>query len=180
MSNKFSKLSLEELDARTLPSAPVAPISTPADITTPVIIEPPVTPPHHNHKLHGTATGNYVGSSLIVDAGISDTLTGTAELGAKRGEFTVSGSVNGVGLIAQGEAMGQLVFTNANGSITISLTGPEQKAFSPLPTKFEYTITGGTGKYANLTGHGKLTLTTFPAPTAFGLPPQGTFSLSFN
>lgn len=115
----------------------------------------------------------------MVDAGVYDRLTGTADL-AKRGAFTVSGSIQGLGMIASGEATGQLVFSNAKGSITIALTGPTQKGFSPLPTKFHYTITSGTGAYAKLTGYGKLTLTMTVAPTAFGLPPQGTFSLSFS
>jgi hypothetical protein len=171
MSLNRTRLGLESLDSRTLPSValPVAPTIDPM-----VMVVNSTT-----HQLHGTGAGSYVGNSLVVDAGTYDKLTGTVEL-PKVGSFTLTGSIQGVGMIAKGRATGELVLTNSHGSITVSLQGPAQTGFSALPGEFAYTVSGATGEYARLFGRsGAMSLSLLPAPTAFGVPPQGAFTLKF-
>jgi hypothetical protein len=74
------------------------------------------------------------------------------------------------------ETFGTAVLSNAQGSITLQLTGSPTRAYSPPPTSFSYTISGATGAYAGETGKGtasyqetggfvgNFTLTLNPAP----------------
>ena len=48
--------------------------------------------------------------------------------------------------------------TAANGSVTIGLTGATQPGGSPVPQKMSYTVTGGTGAYANTAAKGTLSI----------------------
>jgi hypothetical protein len=161
---------LEELGARTLPSAtPLAPVVLPSA---------PAAVPAPTHPLHGTGSGTFTGSRFIVDAGPSDTLAGTVTL-TGLGQFRVAGWVQGVGLIAQGRAAGQLTLSSARGTVTLALHGPVQGAFGALPAEWVYAVQGGTGAYRALTGYGVVQVTLTPAPVAAGLPPAGRFTLAF-
>jgi hypothetical protein len=142
-------------------------------IPTSVAAAPPL------HSLHGTASGTYTAGPLVVDAGVYNQLSGTATFGT-RGTFQVTGSVNGVGMIAQGRAGGELTFTNSRGTITVTLRGPLQPGFSPLPANFHYTIVGGTGAYQHLHGQGQMSLVLIPAPIAVDQPPRGAFRMTFS
>jgi hypothetical protein len=150
----------------TLPPSP--PITT--------VVTQPINQPLH---IHGTVSGSYTGNGLVVDAGINDHLTGSADLKGL-GWFGLTGGIQGVGMIAQGHATGELVLANAHGTITIALHGPLQSGFSSLPSQLHYTITGGTGDFQHLSGSGRVELTVIPAPIAFGRPAQGNFSLKFS
>ena len=169
MSRHTTPLRLEELDARTLPSATL-PLPVPAAQVTAA--------PNPSHPLHGTGAGHYAGRSLVTDAGPSDTLAGRADL-AGLGSFNVSGWVQGVGMVAYGRAAGQLVLSDSRGTITLALHGPVQPGFSPLPAEFVYSVSGGKGAYQHLRGYGVVGLTLTPDPTASVLPPQGQFTLRF-
>jgi hypothetical protein len=58
----------------------------------------------------------------------------------------------------------------------VELQGPEQPGFSALPEQFSYRVTGGTGAYEHLSGHGSLTLSLHATPAGMGT--YGTFALS--
>ncbi len=168
-------LELEELGQRTLPSV------TPFSMVIPHSIHSQAAP--QAHPLAGQGQGTYTGNSLIVDAGVSDTLQGQANL-ARLGQVTVQGAVHGLGFIASGHATGTLTFTNDNGSVTLELKGPLQKGFSPLPTNWHYVVTEATGAYQDLQGEkGSLQLTLTPdttpgSPPTLVFPSQGTFQLT--
>ena len=169
MTTNRATLELHQLGDRALPS-PVT--LQPLDLgAIPAAVRPA-------HPLHGAGTGTYHKPAVTIDAGASFSLTGTADLGAL-GRFQVAGQVQGVGMIAWGRATGELVLTNAHGSITLALHGPTQQAFGTLPSELVYTVSGGTGDYSHLSGYGTVGLHTTPAPVAFGQPPAGAVALTF-
>jgi hypothetical protein len=51
-----------------------------------------------------------------------------------------------------------MTLTNAKGSITLKLEGPTQSGFAPLPNRFHFSVTSGTGAYRGVTDHGEATL----------------------
>ena len=105
-------------------------------------------------------------------------MTGTADLGAM-GMFQVHGALHGVGMIANGRAMGQLVLSNAHGTITLALHGRVQAGFAAIPNELVYSVSGGTGDFQHLTGYGVLGVKMTPAPIAQGQPPTGIIDLKF-
>jgi hypothetical protein len=121
----------------------------------------------------GQGSGTYT-NGFEFDAGVPYHLTGSGQfvglIGAK-----IAGSLYSVGFIRTGHAVGELTFSNAKGSVTIELVGPEQPGFSPLPSKFSYTVEKGTGAYARLTGSGSLTLELSPITFL-----TGTFTLTID
>ena len=180
LSNRAT-LELLELGSRVLPSAigPPPPLPGGGAIIGPL---PPVPAGggvvHHAHPLHGTGTATYHGNAIAVDAGTSFTLSGIADLGA-RGIFQVQGSLHGVGMIANGRATGQLVLSNAHGTITLALHGRVQPGFAAIPNELVYSVSGGTGDFQHMTGYGVLSLKMTPAPIAMGQPPTGAIDLKF-
>jgi hypothetical protein len=165
-----SRLELLELGERTLPSA-VAPVlptlggGLAATVTA--------------HPLLGAGVGTYHGPQVTIDAGTSFAVTGTATLRGL-GSFAVKGSVQGVGFIASGRATGQLVLSNARGTITLALHGAVQTGFSQPPTELVYVVTAGTGAFSHVSGYGAVGMIRHPAPTAFGQPPSGVISFTFS
>jgi hypothetical protein len=164
-------LLLEELDARILPSVPPP---FPQGVF-PYLIG---LVQYRSQPLHGTGDGNYMGHSLIVDAGLYDKLSGTARL-TGLGSFQVDGWLQGVGLVVSGRAKGELGFSTSRGTLTLTLHGPTERSFGVLPSKFRYSISHAAGDYQKLHGSGVVQIRLIPAPVAFGLPPQGRFELSF-
>jgi hypothetical protein len=60
-------------------------------------------------------------------------------------------------MIAEGRATGTLTFTNADGSVTISLVGlDEQPGFAPIPKWWRYHVVSATGDYTGLKDQGTL------------------------
>ena len=181
MFSNRSTLELLELGNRILPSAigPPPPMPGGGAIIGPL---PPVPGGggvvQHIHPFHGIGTATYLGNAITVDAGTSFTLTGTADLGAM-GMFQVQGSLHGVGMIANGRAMGQLVLSNAHGTITLALHGRVQPGFAAIPNELVYSVSGGTGDFQHLTGYGVLGVKMTPAPIAPGQPPTGIIDLKF-
>jgi hypothetical protein len=149
------RLQIEELGQRILPSATPGLLPLPA--FTSVLAAP------HAHALAGQGSGTYIGGSMVVDAGESAMLNGSAYL-ARLGHVTVTGTVAGLGFIVSGHAWGTLTFANARGSVTVALEGPLQSGFSPLPEQFSYTVVSGTGAYQHLHDHGSLKLVLHPFP----------------
>lgn len=180
MTSSGTHLALEELSTRILPSGtPVAPLPTgPVHTAPPVITPVPTTPPAHSpHPLHGSGAGSYT-QPVTVDTGVGYTLTGGSVTLKGLGTFTVTGWLKGVGMIQTGRPVGQLVLTNAHGSLTVNLHGREMPAFSPVPSELVYAIRSGTGEYAALRGYGVAAFAFTPAPTAHGLPTAGAFTVS--
>jgi|GEM_PF-5070189 len=122
--------------------------------------------------LVGTGTGTYTVDevhALIADAGIKYNLQGTATL-AQIGETTFTGSATSLGFAPKGNATGQLILTNAKGSLSLNLKGPEQLGGAALPKKFEYTVTSATGDFSTLMPKGQFILI---------LKPDGTITCTF-
>jgi hypothetical protein len=152
----MARLQVEELGARILPSAgPVA---------------HSVAPPPHTLAGHGT--GTYIHELGIPEVGQRYDLVGSATL-AGLGRVSVQGWVESVGFVLHGHAWGTLVLTNAKGSVTLRLEGPQQGGFAALPHQFTFATEGGTGGYRHLGGHGTLQLVISPA-----MNEQGTFTLT--
>jgi hypothetical protein len=97
--------------------------------------------------------GTWRTEPTLPDVGTIQNLQGTGVF-APLGSVRISGTLHTPGLILKGHTTGTLVLSNAQGSVTVQLVGPLQQSFSPPPSTFEYTIIGGTGAYAGLTGHG--------------------------
>jgi hypothetical protein len=121
--------------------------------------------------LHGTLQATLTSTVRgPIDAGLQYGVTGWGDLsGLPR--FTASGFVRRTGYIFRGHASGELTLTNAKGSITLSLEGPVQPGFAPLPNRFHFTVTGGSGAYKGLIDDGVVTLRAYPQgmKTVFGL-----------
>jgi hypothetical protein len=159
---------VEEFEGRAAPSA--LPIGAPH--TLPAIFV-------RGHQLHlaGTLAGTYTAPMANPDAGIRDALTGSGAV-SPLGHASVTGTVQGMGFIQSGRAGGTLTLSGPKGSLTLTLQGPVQPGFSPLPPSFTFTVGGGKGAYKGAKGHGTATLSLMPAPTPFGGPLQGTFTLT--
>jgi hypothetical protein len=82
--------------------------------------------------------------------------------------------VRATGFIRSGRSTGTLTLTNSQGSVTLALTGPPQRGNSPLPGRYQFAITGGTGAFKSLSGGG--TLIASWQPSASG-PQQFRFTL---
>lgn len=107
--------------------------------------------------LHGIGAGKLTPEFGTPDLGMIVDLHGAADL-AGLGHVTVNGSIHGVGNIAQGHATGTITFTNAHGSVTVALEGPEQAGFSALPKHFHYQVVESSGQYEGLVTEGTLYL----------------------
>jgi hypothetical protein len=134
--------------------------------------------------LAGSAAGAYQRTRLVGDTGASYTLTGTGAVGLL-GAVSVAGSFQCTGFSLSGHATGQLTLSNAAGSVTLRLVGPEQGAFAPPPGQFTFTVEKGTGAYTDFRKSGVLELGLKPAGLALGtgvaaLGDQGSFALTFH
>jgi hypothetical protein len=143
------RLALEPLEERSLPSVTTLP---------PVLAQP----------LAGHGSGTYSLGKFIPDTGVSYQLSGSGMFG-QLGQASISGSVQSVGFILQGHAIGKLTFSNAQGSVSIELQGPVQTGFSPIPQWFTYHVTGATGQYSKLQAHGTLRLQFYAHPVIIPL-----------
>jgi len=171
---------LEPLDARDVPSAtPVAPTPATATAAHTITMTPgPSAPERFNPRAFaGWMAGEFAVRPTATDRGERIDFVGDGRL-AHAGKVTITGHLDGVGLVAQGRAHGTLTVTNAHGSITFELTGPPQTGFSPLPNRFGYKIVSGTGAYAHAVGEGVLHVSLhFPPPAAVKVPVHGTINM---
>jgi hypothetical protein len=139
-------LSIEPLESIRLFSG----IST-FGLTRPAVAAISTIPLPHLVALNGSTAGTYTSESPVPDIGATYSVRTSGKL-ARLGRASVSGSLNSTGFIAQGRAGGTLLVTVPGGTLTLALTGPTQPGFSPLPTKFSYVITEGTGRFHNRAG----------------------------
>jgi hypothetical protein len=162
---------LEELGARILPSATPLPSLAPA-----AGVPSTAALAGNRQTLGGHGWGQYSVTPTI-DLGVRYDLQGTAHLDGM-GKVAVAGNLQGVGFVQQGQASGELTFTNSRGSVTLALHGPVQPGFSPLPQAFTYDVVSGTGAYEHLSGHGALHLALQALPTGAFPHPRGAFAFS--
>ena len=137
----------------------------------------------HLVALKGSTRGTYASESSVPDIGATDTVRTSGKL-ARLGHAIVSGSLNSTGFIAHGRAGGTLLVTVAGGTLTLELTGPTQPGFSPLPTKFSYVITKGTGKFhdrfGDPVGKGTVDVILNPVNSSAAKTGQGGVTLVFH
>jgi hypothetical protein len=153
MTSRRVVLRVEELGSRELPS--VTPLVPPALAHGVAAVATPPQPHHHAPSGHGQ--GQYTIAATIPDAGTTYHLDGDGHFG-RLGAVDISGDLHSVGFIINGHAGGTLTLANARGSVTLQLEGPSQTGPSALPERFHFKITGGTGAYQHLHGHGTLHL----------------------
>jgi hypothetical protein len=169
MSRRRTDFRVEELGQRVLPSASPFSLRNLLSSSTLVVHHQPAS--HHmseQHPLHGAGIAVYTTTLQVPDVGLPYHLQGAGNFGVL-GLVTVTGNIKSAGFIMQGHATGTLTFANAQGSITLQLTGAEQDGPAPLPQQFSYQITSGTGAYANLHDQGTLTLQTTSMGAGFGV-----------
>jgi hypothetical protein len=172
---------VEPLDSRIMPTSLIGRHSAvlPGIAFVAPALPKPVAPVHnppapsHQLTLSGTFTGTWTPVLVVPDLGFPQTLHGAGTVGPL-GTVQASGSIATPGFVWQGRSTGTFTLTGAAGSITIQLVGPLQGGFSPPPSAFNYTITGGTGAYAGATGKGTVTLAETRAAAG-----GGTFTMTF-
>lgn len=109
--------------------------------------------PSHRLRLHGSLTGSYSTPSVTADVGREYDFTGSGAV-VPLGAANIAAKVTSPGFILAGFATGQVTLTGAHGSVTLSVKGPKEPGFGPLPTRLAFIITGGTGNYAGAKGAG--------------------------
>jgi hypothetical protein len=169
MSPRYASLCLEELDARIVPSVTAAyatlpPMVGPTQHSTAMMLAPGQNP------LAGNGQGQYVRELVPGAPGGRFEMQGAADLG-QMGEVSVKGFVQSAGGI--GHAYGTLTLTNAQGSVTLRLQGPQQTSPTAIPASFQFLVISGTGAYSNFTDQGTLNLTLTATSNL-----QGTFTFS--
>ncbi|MFI5378599.1 MAG: hypothetical protein ACHRHE_04825 [Tepidisphaerales bacterium] len=113
-------------------------------------------------------SGTYSIAMVVADVGKKYIFKGSGKP-AGFGTMQLSGWVQTPGYVASGKARGVLVLKNSQGTIELSLSGPTEPGFGPLPTTLSYHITGGTGAYTKAYGSGTIAdqLTVTPAHFVF-------------
>ncbi|HEY4329292.1 MAG TPA: hypothetical protein VGN88_06125 [Phycisphaerae bacterium] len=117
-------------------------------------------------SLAGTIRGTYSVSTVKPDVGGSYQFLGTGNAGAL-GAVMASGMVSLPGLVsAAGHATGTLTLANAQGTVTLQLTGPVEAALGGFPATLTYTILHGTGAYAGASASGSIAVSFGPVSSA--------------
>lgn len=110
----------------------------------------------HKVSVKGTLTGTYTLPLGNPDArSFQFTGNGTVKT---LGAVAIDGTITPPGFIKSAPATGDLTLTAPNGSVTLELTGHPQIGGSPVPQKMTYTISGGTGDFANSGGKGSVAI----------------------
>jgi hypothetical protein len=120
--------------------------------------------------LLGTIRGGYFVNTRIPDVGSTYRIGAAGRL-SPVGQTGDTAVIQTTGFIATGMATGSMSVAAPRGTLKLNLTGPVQKGFSPLPSSFTYTITGGTRVYRTATGSGTIavSLNSSAFSTNFGL-----------
>jgi hypothetical protein len=131
-------------------------------------------------SLNGTLKGNYhVAGKVNADQGLDYVFQGNGRIGALgHVDVDVTGDLHSLGNIAKGQAKGLIVLSTPRGSLTLHLTGPNQKGFAKLPDHFKFKITNSSGKYLGDTGTGTVVFVRDPAGTSASQE-HGTFTMVF-
>jgi hypothetical protein len=134
--------------------------------------------------LAGLLTGSYTPSPNLPDAGLQFHLQGGGTVNGM-GKVSLTGSLHGVGFVAAGHAGGELVITNAHGSLTLRLEGTLQPGFASPPAHFYFNVVKGTGAYAHELASGTVDFHYAPSVVPLHLRPGeappvagGTFAIT--
>ncbi|HEX3146464.1 MAG TPA: hypothetical protein VHR66_00075 [Gemmataceae bacterium] len=169
----MTRLNLETLDQRTLPSAAMAVVDP-----TLHIIGKVYTPLPSTHPLTGRGTGNYSSNMGNPDTGVTHALHGTAHLQGM-GDVKVDGDIHGPGFIKSDVFHGTMTFKNGRGSVKLELTSFRPAGPARLPNWYRYKIVQATGAFKGMqdTGSLRVDVTLFPSFAA-GPSQSGTFRLA--
>jgi hypothetical protein len=102
--------------------------------------------PHTFGKIQGTYS---IPGGPLIDAGIPFLFKGSGQVDFL-GAVNLSGTLQGTGDIARGQANGELTLSNERGSVTLYLVGPDQGMFAPMPQAFHFSTVNATGAYKGL------------------------------
>lgn len=97
-------------------------------------------------RLRGLVTGSYTTPFTNPDLGHAYDFAGAGTI-PLLGSVSLAGQISTPGFVASGTAAGQLTLTGPQGSVTLSLKGPPEPGFGPLPRKLAFTVTSATGNY---------------------------------
>jgi hypothetical protein len=111
------------------------------------------------------------------DQGLDYEFLGNGSIGVL-GHADVTGSLHSLGNITEGQARRLIVLSTPKGSLTLHLTGPEQKGFAKLPDRFTFKITNSSDKYLGDAGTGTVVFVRDPAGTNASQE-HGTFTMVF-
>jgi hypothetical protein len=180
MTKRGVRLHFEELESRTLLTAAAPALhSGVAALAAPSALPPaPV--------LSGTITGSYTNPlQWIADVGTTYDFKGMGTVAAM-GKVTATGSVQEPGFVALGNARGELMLANKQGTVDLRLSGPSQPGFAALPDHLYFTVWGGTGAYRHIHVSGRIDIRLSPPPpsplagVAISWPVQGTFTMTIH
>jgi hypothetical protein len=87
----------------------------------------------------------------------------------------MSGSMTATGSARIGHAGGALALTAAAGTLNLRLLGPDEGGLQPLPVRYRFAISGGSGGLRQRTGNGIALL--FFTPPAIAHPVHGAFGV---
>lgn len=136
----------------------------------------------HQVTITGSASGSYSattgsdGSKSYVFSG-SGTVNPFGAVGVTVSVTVPHSGTNPSAASSTVQATGTVVLSNANGSITFSITGPAADMASRHPDVFQYTITSATGAYQGATASGYLNFAV--SPTTTGSSEHGSFQITF-
>lgn len=131
------------------------------------MVATPTAAQHVTQALAGQAPPPTDTGALTVDQILTTTLNGTTALDGY-GPVKVTGTLHSVGFVFVGRATGRITLSNATGSVTLDLEGPDQAGMSPLPTVWAFKVASHTGTFA-FPAKGFLNLA---VPTRLGYPIQ--------
>jgi hypothetical protein len=172
-----ASLKVEQLGARIAPGAiRTALADLAATARTPQ--RAPTPTPTPTRPFQGRVTGSFTTRIVYDYAPMRYLLNGSATLGTV-GAVRLTGFIQQTGDVVQGRAHGMLTLTNAKGTVTLSVEGPLQPGYAPLPSQFRWHVVAGTGAYERMSGTGTVQLAASPAPTPANPLPRGNFSLTF-
>jgi hypothetical protein len=123
--------------------------------------------------LAGGVSGTWTTEMTIPDTGGARRLTGFGTV-VPLGDVAATGTVRTPGFIARGHTTVTVTLQDAAGSVTVRLVSvATQPGFGPPAALYKYTITGATGAFAGLAGHGTATLREVEAAGPPTAPPGG-------
>jgi len=175
--SKRTRPQLEVLESMTLLSAFSPALTHPGG---PILIAAAATGTTTTVSLNGTLRGDYhVAGRVNADKGLDYVFSGNGSIGAL-GHLNVhvTGNLHSLGNVATGHAHGLIVLSTPKGSLTLHVTGPEQRGFAKLPDHFAFKITNSSGKYLGDTGTGTVVFVRDPAGTS-ATTEHGTFTMVF-
>ncbi len=151
MTRRSARLEVTQLGDRILPSATLP--TAPAHANNAV-----VSPQATLTTLSGSGQGTYLPAPTVHGAGPAYALRAAGTISGM-GAVTVTGTLRAPALNASGSVTGTFLIRTAAGSVTISVTAPEQSGHSPLPTTFQYQVIASSGHFAGSAAQGTMHLT---------------------